>query len=214
LGDFGTNFPYGQSYYKDEEGAVTEDKRHELAMRKLSPLDKLKGDSIFVENFEVSGHYLDLCEDSGAYLLDELFPDTTQSDTILSWFETTYNLTVELGDSIETRQNRIIAAMRARGGLSKQYFEDLGNKLGDGDYTVSIAEGSGTIGFIVATYSKNTIPTGAATVLPGAIYSAPFGQSCYLITVTVTGTAAAPDLERLYARLKPAWTKFVYVYIP
>lgn len=210
MGDFGTNYPYGQSFYKDDEYSPTP--RHEIAMRKLDPLDKLKESEIFVDDYEVSGRYLDFCEDSGNVLLDEIFADTAEQ--LLSFFEETYNLVVDPGDSVETRRNRIVAAMRARGGLNKAYFEAIGNKMGDGDYTVSLAEGTGSIGFIVDTYSKYSSPQGAATVLPGQITAPPYDESCYLITVTVTGAISAPDLENLFARLKPAWTRFVYSYVP
>jgi len=166
MADYGSNYPYGASIYKDDgEGGLPP--RHELAMRKLSPLDRLKDDPIFIENFEVQGRHLDLCEDSGTTLLNELFADTTE--VLLSYFETTYALVVGPSDSVILRRNRIIAAMRARGGLPKQYFEDLGNKLGGSVYTVSITEGTGAIGFLVHTYSKYTSPLGPGTIIPGVI---------------------------------------------
>jgi len=180
--------------------------RHEYAMRKLSPLVSLKDDPIFIDNFEVQGKHLDDCEDSGYELLDELFPST--ATLLLSLYETAYNLKQQTGDTTTIRRNRILAAMRARGGLTKEYFEDLGNSLGDGDYTVSISQGSGDIGFLIHTSSP------PATKLPAMLRDGPFDVSPYMITVTVTGTAAAPDLEKLYERLKPAWTKWEYTYIP
>jgi uncharacterized protein YmfQ (DUF2313 family) len=208
---YGSNFAYGQSIYKDE-GPGSQPPRHEIAMRKLDPLEKLKEDGIFIGNYEVSGHYLDICEDNGGVLLNELFSDT--ANLLLPYYETTYDLVVDPADSVTIRQNRIVAAMRARGGLSKAYFEGLGNALGDGEYTVSIAEGSGSIGFIVATYSIYTSPQGPATIIPGLVTSGPFDESHYMITVTVTGVASAPELEIMYERLKPAWTEFQYTYVP
>ena len=163
------------------------------------------------ENFEVIGKHLDECEDSASLLLEELFPDET--NLLLEDYERNYNLS-NAGD-VATRRNRIITAMRARGKLNKAYFEGLGNKLGDGSYTVSIAEGTDNIGFIIHTYSKNTSPKGPATVLPGILEDPPFDDNPYNITVTVTGVAGPEtDLEKLYDRLKPAWTKFNYVYVP
>ena len=211
MADYGSNYPYGQSIYKDE-GLGSYPPRHELAMRKLFPIDKLKDDQIFLENYEVMGRHLDYCEDSGNAFLVDIFPDT--STDLLESYETTFNLPVLPSDSIETRRNRIITAMRVRGKLNKAYFEALGNKLGDGDYTVSLAEGTGNIGFIVDTYSTQSSPAGAATVLPGQVSAPPYDESCYLITVTVTGAASAPDLEKLFDRLKPAWNRFEYSYVP
>ncbi|MCK5450244.1 MAG: DUF2313 domain-containing protein [Candidatus Omnitrophica bacterium] len=211
MGDYGTNYSYGESYYKDEDSAV-DPFRHEVAMRKQSPLQILKEDPIFVNNFHVMGKFLDYCEDQGALLLDDLFPDTTT--LLMESFEETYNLLVAPGDSDTIRRNRIEAAVRARGGLTKAYYESLGNKLGSGIYTVSLAEGTGAIGFVIHQYSIHTSPQGPGTPLPAPIHNGPFGSSCYLITVTVTGAASAPELENMYERLKPAWTKFEYTYVP
>jgi len=36
----------------------------------------------------------------------------------------------------------------------------------------------------------------------------------YQLTATVTGVPSAPELERLFERLKPAWTRFGYIYVP
>lgn len=210
-GLYGSNWPYGQSLYKDDgQGSLLP--RHELAMRKLSPLRGLKDDDQFQENFEVMGHHLDICEDFGKDLLVELFADGAEQ--LLPYYETTYGLVTDPADSDLNRQNRILTAMRAKGKLNLIDLQALGNTLGDGDYTVVLTEGTGVIGFIVATYSQNTSPKGPATILPGAIYSAPFGESPYQITVTVTGVVEALGLERLYERLKPAWTEFIYTYVP
>lgn len=208
---YGSNFPYGISLYKDD-GEAGESPRHELAMRKLDPLRELKDDVIFQENYEVSGHHLDLCEESDWKLLKELFADT--AELLLPLYEETYGLVVDPSDSDLNRQNRILVAMRSKGGLSLIHLQALGNTLGDGDYTVVLTEGTDAIGFIVATYSKNTSPKGPATVLPGPLYDEPLSDSPYSITATVTGVALAPGLERLYKRLKPAWTQFTYVYVP
>lgn len=162
------------------------------------------------ENLFVMGKHLDLCEDSAIKLLNDIFVDTTE--TLLSYYETTYNL--DSSGTDDERKNRIISAMRARGRLYETYFEAIGNKLGEGNYTVAIAEGTGSIGFMIHTYSPNTTPLGPATLLPGILEDAPFDASPYKITVTVTGVADAPELEALYARLKPAWTKWSYTYVP
>lgn len=164
------------------------------------------------ENLFVIGRHLDLCENSAITLLREIFPDDTTETYILEQYERVYNL--KSSGTTAERRNRIISAMRARGYLTKQYFEDIGNALGSGDYTVSISEGSDAIGFIIHTYSPNTSPQGPATLLPGELYNGPFIDSPYKITVTVTGAASADELEAMYERLKPAWTDWTYTYVP
>lgn len=167
--------------------------------------------NVLDENLYIFGKHLDAAEDSANLLLEEAFADET--DTLLEDFERVFNLS-RANKTVTERRNSILSAMRARGNLDKNYFEDLGNTLGDGEYTVSIAEGSDNIGFIVHTYSENTTPRGPGTVLPGRLEDAPFADNPYNITVTVTGVASADELEALFNRLKPAWTQFNYTYVP
>lgn len=165
---------------------------------------------ILRENYSVQGKYLDNVEDSANLFLVEMFPDTTT--LLLSDYERVYDL--DNSGTIAVRRQRVLTAMRAQGGLSKTYFEGLGNTLGQGSYTVSISEGTDNIGFIVAEYSDFTSPKGPATSLPGLIEPEPYGDGPHNITVTVTGVASAPELEKLYDRLKPSWTEWNYIYIP
>jgi uncharacterized protein YmfQ (DUF2313 family) len=155
------------------------------------------------ENLHVIGKHLDLVEDNIKWLLEEVFPDKTA--LLLGEFERLYNL-ANTG-TITVRQNRIISAMRARGGLSKAYFEGIGNTLGSGNYTVSLAEGTDSIGFRIHQYSRNTSPKGPGTIIPGLVTSPPFTDNPFCITATITGSAdPETELENLYNRLKPAWT--------
>ena len=162
------------------------------------------------ENFAVIGKNLDMCEDGITQLLVNLFADVTVD--FLTDYERVYNL-ASSGTTAQ-RQNRIISAMRQRGGLSKAYFENIGNKLGDGFYTVVITEGTGGFPFTVAPYSPTSSPTGVATLIPGEVNNNTGDGSYYHITVTVTGSASEPELEKLYNRLKPAWTIWNFVYVP
>ncbi len=161
------------------------------------------------DNMRIQGKYLDHAEDSSEAMYKDLYPDV--STEFLADWERVYNLKSTGTDAV--RQARIQSAMNQRGGLSKAYFEKIGNLLGGGIYTVSIAEGSDALPFIVAPYSPETDPQGPATLIPGAI--TPGGSNnCYYITVTVTGSSSETELEDLYDRLKPPWTIWNYVYIP
>jgi len=165
------------------------------------------------QNFAVIGKNLDICEDLAKTLLSELFPET--SIYLLEYFERLFDLKSD-GD-LEARRNKVIAAHRQRGGLNKLYFENIGNVMGDraiDPYTVSIAEGVDPNPFIIHTYSPISSPTGPATLLPGLLYDPPFADSCYNITVTVTGVSGPEnELEDLYNKIKPAWTVWSYVYV-
>jgi uncharacterized protein YmfQ (DUF2313 family) len=165
----------------------------------------------YKENLWVIGKNLDLTEDNAGTLLEEVFPDT--SDNLLEAYETTYDLN-KTGNTVE-RRNRILMAMRRRGGLSKTYFENMGNLLGLGYYTVVVTEGTGNLPFVIHDYSPISSPSGPATLLPGRLYDPPYTDTPYDIVVTVTGVAGPEaELETLFSRLKPAWTTMSFVYVP
>ena len=162
------------------------------------------------ENFQILGKYLDIAELASIELLEDLFPDVTEN--FIEDYERVYKL--DNSGTDEERRNRIVSAMRQRGGLSKDYFEAIGNKLGDGLYTVIITEGSGGYPFIVAPAGPESSPDGPATLVPGEVNNGDLTNTPYHITVSVFGVASAPDLEKLYNRLKPAWTVWEFVYTP
>lgn len=187
MGGYGTNFPYGFSpFYKDID----------VVPSLMNVLD---------ENLFIFGKHLDQAEDDGDLFLEEIFPDTT--DTLLDNYEKVFNLS-PVGLTTPQRRSQIISAMRARGGLSKAYFEGIGDALGNGSFTVVVTEGSDNIPFVV--HSNSSL----ATLLPGRVYDGPFTDSPYNLTATVTGVALSNELEALFNRLKPAWTTIDYVYIP
>lgn len=161
-------------------------------------------------NFAIIGKNLDICEDAATALRLDLFADVTTE--FLADYERVYRLSNSGTDA--QRRNRIVSAMRQRGGLSKTYFEAIGNKLGEGVYTIVITEGVGLFPFIVAPYGPASSPSGTATLIPGEVNNGNNLSTCYDITVTVTGSASEPELEKLLNRLRPAWTTFYYVYVP
>lgn len=166
---------------------------------------------VYRQNLQVIGENLDSCENNASTLLEECFPDTTVE--LITYFERVYQ-TLNTG-TLAARRARVIAAIQARGGLTKTYFETLGNALGAGVYTVVITPGTGNLPFVVHEYSPHSSPAGPATELPGAVYDPPFGQSPYQYTVTVTGSAGPElPLEVLLNRLRCAWIEFLYVYVP
>ena len=186
--------------------------RHEYAMNRQWEPKTLIEDStsgVLRENFYVAGKHLDACEDSGLALTSDIFPDIT--DNFLTDYERVYQLSGD--DSTQVRRNRIVAAHQARGGLSKAYYEEIGNTLGDGTYTVTLTDGTGNAPFIVHTYSSLTSPQGPATLLPGAIYSEGATTTPWHILVDVSGSSGPEqDLENLINRLKPAHCDTTFSY--
>jgi len=162
-------------------------------------------------NFYVLGKNLDKCEELAATLLNELWPST--SLYLLEYFERMFAVTSD--GTLEERRKRIIAAHRQRGGLSKKYFQDLGNVMGQREvepYTVTLTEGAG-YRFIVHSRSLTTNPMGPATLLPGKVCAASTSTR-FEIVVLITGTTTpVTELENTFDRLKPAYTTFTYSYV-
>lgn len=170
--------------------------------------------NVLNQNLAVIGKNLDDCEEVGSTLLLELFPDTALSESIIQAFERVFDVK-PVGDYTARRSN-IIAAHRARGGLSKDYFESLGNKMGDRavePFTVTLTSGTGNIPFVIADHAPNTSPQGPATLLPGAVTDPPWDTSVYTITVLIFGSAGPEyELERKFNARCPAWCNFIYTY--
>lgn len=171
--------------------------------------------NVLNQNLAVIGWNLDELEEDISTLLLELFPDTVFSESILKSFERVFDLK-PTGD-YTARRNAVIAAHRARGGLSQQYFEDLGNTIGQKQvdpYTVVLNPGTQGLPFIIADYSPSTSPQGYATELPGQIND-PSSSTSYVIEVIVTGSAGPEnELEKLFNKLVPAHCTFTYTYVP
>ena len=167
------------------------------------------------QNLGVIGKNLDDCEEVGATLLLDLFPDTVITESILTSFERVFDVQ-PVGD-YSARRNNVIAWHRARGGLSKAYFEGLGNTMGlrqVDPFTVTLTSGTGNVPFVIATYSPTSSPQGPATLLPGMITDPPYTSSVYTITVIISGGSdPETELEKKFNARCPAHCNFVYVYI-
>lgn len=200
---------------------------HENVLRQIFVPQNIIGDStadICRENLRVIGNELDAVDSTAVILINDMYP--TDSSSLLPNFETTFQLPKNVGSTAQ-RRARVLAAHRARGGLSKAYFEILGNTMADntynsttgywegGDYSVGITFGTNNLGFMIHNYSPNTDPKGPATLLPGRIYNDTTSDGPYKITVNVTGSSGPEsDLENKFNKLKPAHTDMTYVYTP
>jgi uncharacterized protein YmfQ (DUF2313 family) len=157
----------------------------------------------FEENLSVIGKQFDLVEYQADVLLNELFAG--DSIFLINEYEKQYQLKSD--GSLSQRQARVVSAIRAKGGLSRAYLKSVGDALGDGVYTIAVTEGTGGEPFIV-----HTDPD-IATALPGDLRTEPVTDSCFSLTITVTGgTDPETELEVLMEKLKPAWTGLTFVY--
>ena len=184
---------YGVQRYK-YEGRST-DQEHYNALRKTFPVKALLEDTVFDSVLQLDGHHLDDAYDLGKALLREVHPDTAEQ--LIAGWERIHELPAT--GTLAVRQARAKAARAATGGLSRAYFIALAAAMG---YTVTITEGSSLI-FIV----HSTKPP--ATALPAALFTPDVAWTWYVAVASVT---EAPDLERLFEELKPAWTEVSFTY--
>jgi len=98
---------------------------HKDVLKLLFPLE-LEG--VFDDDIAIEGAVLDDFCARVDDLLAEMFPDTTV-ELIADW-ERVCGIVPNDDDSLQARRDRIIAKLRALGGLSRQYFIELAAALG------------------------------------------------------------------------------------
>jgi len=101
--------------------------KHENTLKKLFPLKYLEG--CHKEDIKLEGKILDTTSNNGDLLLDEMFPQTTTNLLLADW-ERISGAVPGNDDSEEQLCERIVAKIRARGRLDKQYFIDLAAAYG------------------------------------------------------------------------------------
>jgi uncharacterized protein YmfQ (DUF2313 family) len=106
---------------------------HKDVLKQLFPIDL---DGVFQDDINLEGQNLDNARSSAEDLLDVMFL-SGGLETFLSDWERVFNIVPASGDTPELRKERIIAALRKVGGLSKPYFIQLADSLG---YTVTITD--------------------------------------------------------------------------
>ena len=164
-------------------------------------------EGVLNEDLDIEGFYLDNCyyaaggkspadaTNAPKGLHAEMFVDTAQ--LLLGDYERIYNLAST--GSVAERRVRIQTAIVAKGGMSVEYFTALALTLG---YTITVTEGSDLL-FYVGTASP------PATELPGSLYDE---TATWIWMVAVSGAYSAPELEKLFQRLRPAHTLVTFSY--
>ena len=181
--------------------------RHEMVLRSLLPIFIGGADP---EILSVDAQFLDSIQDRFDSLVQEISVSTT---SFLERLEAIYGL-VSSGTDLE-RRGRIIAAMRASGGISMAFFLQLATSIG---YTVSIDRGvapfrsgisrSGDSVREVNSYSI-AAPPGWSTSSQG-----PWCPDVWIWTVHLTNLGANSDSMRLksaFLALRPAATSIRWI---
>lgn len=101
--------------------------KHKDVLKLLFPVE-LEGD--FEGDIAIEGKQLDDFCARANDLLAEMFPDTTV-ELIADW-ERMCEITIDPNDPppLEARRQKVIAKLRALGGISRQYYIDLAKELG------------------------------------------------------------------------------------
>ena len=87
------------------------------------------------DDIAIEGKHLDNEEAQIDLLVAEMFPDS--SVVLLTWWERVFGINPEIGETLQQRQNAVVQAVRAKGGLSIPYLISLAGALG---YTITIDE--------------------------------------------------------------------------
>ncbi len=175
-------------------------------IKSLTPLEL---GAVSDEDIVLEGQELDNEETRQNNVLQEIFPDT--STQMLAWWERVYSLAPAAGATVQQRQQAIVQAIRAQGGLSREYFISLAAALG---YTITIEElqpfmaGIGRAGDTL--YVQDIIFVWLVTVTAIQQYYFRAGQSA------AGEPLGAPNentiITAIFIKLKPAHTYVIFQY--
>ena len=169
------------------------DERHYYALKKIWPLKALDGDPVYEADTHIEGKYLDQAYDQGTALASELFPDTSTA-CLADWDRV---CAVTPTGSVATQQAACASQMRARGGLSREYFIGIARAMGYSG--CQILEGE-TLQFVVASESP------PATQLPAKLFDPDEAYRWWMRIPAAQAPTGAPALLAKLQDLAPAWT--------
>jgi len=174
-------------------------RQHFDTLKLLFPLELV---GVFDADIALEGAALDAAQVSADLLLREMIPQTS-GDTIADW-ERVCGVTPDTGDTLQTRQLRVISKLRATGNLSLPYYSALAVDMG---YTCTIEELlAGTDGLGDEGIFRWRI---TFTGMPLVYFRA--GQSRAGDRLVLVSVADA--LEGLFTDLKPAHTQVIFAYV-
>lgn len=172
---------------------------HKDVLKQLMPIEL---GPLSALDMTIEGAHLDAAEASAARLLHEMFPQSASAG-IADW-ERVCGVSPASGDSLQIRQGRVIAVLRARGGLSLPYFTALAATWG---YTITIEELlAGTDGLGDEGIFRWRV---TFTSTPLIYFRAGRSRAGDRL---VDGPLAAA-MEGLFTELKPAHTQVIFAYV-
>jgi uncharacterized protein YmfQ (DUF2313 family) len=175
----------------------------ENTLRHLMPID-LGGDH--PADLAHDARMLEAAQRHGDALLDEMFPDGAAQ--LLADWERVYGIAPGPDDPLQLRRDRVVRAVRMRGGLSIPYFVSLAAALG---YTIEIEEPVPAMaGWLCAgdeLMGPEVIWQWGVVISGVPLYSARAGETA--AGESLLWWQGHTELEQIFETLKPAHT---YVY--
>lgn len=150
---------------------------------------------------EVVGELFDDIKTDFETVLSQIDPNEATVTGLLLDYERFYRCVPGSGDTVATRRERVVAAIRAKGGLNRSHFENIAEALG---YTVGtdIDITEGDFAPFRADYGRADID---------AVYDQGDGKSMYTVVVTGNGVEDDNDLQQRFDKQHCCGIEFVYV---
>lgn len=184
-------------------GYVSGDPYHYEVLRQVMP--RLWGGYDLGEGWNkllwVTGLMFDVADNVVRSVENEMFADQALL-TLVDW-ERVLGIVPASSATIPERRRLVVAKIRATGGLTKPYFEQLAKGL---DYAI----GAGTKYLTITEDAYAGFRIGYSQIGIDAIYDQGAGASMYTWRVTGTGVESDTDLQSLFNALKPAGTDIVF----
>lgn len=149
----------------------------------------------------VAGEQFDEIYDMFEEIKTQINPLEATVNGSLTDYERFYQCIPESGDTLAVRRNRIVAKIRARGGLNRLYFENIAEALG---YTVGadIVITEGDFAAFKADYGRADIDK---------VYDQGAGASQYTVVVTGDGVESDTVLQYRFDKQRCCGIEFSYV---
>lgn len=154
----------------------------------------------------IEATHLDAALAYADYLLLEMFPDSATVEGLLANFERVYDIVPSSTATLAQRRQAALAAIRAKGGLTKSHFETMAQGLG---YTIGLpAVGDPHCRIVEGEFGPFRADYGQADV--DEVYDQGTGASMYTWRVLGTDVETDTTLQTIFEALKTAGTEVVF----
>ena len=163
--------------------------------------DKLDDD--LRASIECVGECCDNLKEYIEFIENQIHPDNATETGSLEDFERLYKCIPESGDTVQVRRNRVIAAIRLKGGMSREFFEVVAEGLG---YEIATS-GSKYLQFFEGEFA----PFRAGISRAGdRVYELTGDYTRYTVVVRGTNVENDTDLQRYFGILCTTGVNFIY----